>query len=77
MEVVVRTQAGRLKLDANVLDVARFLASVRGYNLDIEPMEPGRAKLTATHGNTGAIIRATGSSVVTAAKKLISLLTEE
>lgn len=76
MEVSVRTEKGNLVFDAQTLDVARLVASTRGFHLDIEPMGPGAAKLTATHHRTGAIIRANGTSVWHAAEKLINLLTE-
>lgn len=76
MEVVVRRESGLLSMDAEVLDVARLVASVRGFHLDIEPMGPGAAKLVATHGRTGAVIRANGASVNAAAEKLINLLTD-
>lgn len=77
MEVGVRTKDGVLNVNAGVLDVARLVASAHGFHLDIEPMAPGAAKLTATHGTTGAIVRANGSSVEAAAEKLIGLLTHE
>lgn len=76
MEVGVRTSRGLLSFDAEVLDVARLVASARGFHLDIEPMEPGRAKLTATHHRTGAIIRTNGNSAHAAAENLINLLTD-
>ncbi len=75
MEVIVRTTAGLLSLDADVLDVARLVASVRGFHLDIEPQAHG-AKLTATHHRTGAIVRANGGSAKLAAENLINLLTD-
>lgn len=76
LEVIVHTKHRSISVEADILDVARLVASARGFHLDIEPMEPGRAKLTATHGRTGAAIHANGTSVVTAAEKLIDLLTE-
>lgn len=75
MEVVVRTKTGLLTVYAEVLEVARLVASVRGFNLDIEPQVRG-AKLTATHQRNGAIIRASGATVGEAAENLITLLTD-
>ncbi len=38
--------------DVSPVDVARMVGSSFGYHTDLEPMEPGRFKLTATNGST-------------------------
>lgn len=63
--------------DAPTPAVAGLLAGAMGYTVDIEPWEPGRVKLTATHAKTGAVIRTNGSSPAEAAGKLINLLATE
>jgi hypothetical protein len=57
------------------MDVARLVASVLGFSLELEPMA-GHSKVTATHNRTGAVIRANGTSDTDAADNIIKLLTE-
>lgn len=73
MEVTVRTEDGDLSFVAPTLEVARLVASAHGFHVDVEPMEPGRVKLTATRSTT--TIRTTGSTENEAAAKLIKGLT--
>ncbi len=78
MEVVVQLKERQVSFESETLDVARLVASTFGWLVDLEPTGHGNAaKLTATHGRSGAIIRANGSSVVAAAEKLIGLLVEK
>ncbi len=75
MEVVVQLKQKRISFESETLDVARLVASTFGWAVDLEPTgQGGAAKLTATNGRTGAIVRTNGSSVVDAAEKLIDLL---
>ena len=48
MEVTV----GSVKLgDVDPIDVARMVGSIYGFHTDMEPMEPGKYKLTACSYN--------------------------
>jgi len=52
-----------------------MLASAHGFDVDCEPMEPGRVKLKATDGKR--TIAVTGATVNDAATKLLEKLTHE
>jgi hypothetical protein len=77
MEVTIRTEAGLLRLDAEALDTAMFLANVFGYSLDLEPTGTGGYTLTATHWRSDNRITANGKTIKAVSKKLIELLTNE
>ena len=51
MQVSVRTEEGYLSIESSALEVARMVASSRGFHLDCEPGEVGRVRLTAAHPN--------------------------
>ncbi len=56
--------------------VARLVAACCGFrDLDLEPMEPGKMKLTAT--GPGRVVTYTGSSVFDVCEKLIDALAGE
>ena len=73
MQVTVRTEEGDLSFEAPTIEVARLVASAHGFHVDVEPMEPGRVKLTASRGK--ATIHCSGPTVNGAAAKLIKGLT--
>ena len=76
MEVTIRRAPGvKVTFHSESLDVARLVASTFGYDVDIEPGEPGKNKLTATDRRTGHTVTANGTSPTVAAEKLIELLT--
>lgn len=61
MEVTVsKVRLGNL----SPIDVARMVGSAFGYSTDMEPMEPGRVKLTATNGKTTLRYNGTSHSEV-------------
>ena len=74
MELTLRQDERSLTFEAPTLEVARLVASACGWEVDVEPLEPGRVSLKA-HRN-GATIGVTGTTVYDAAEKLISRLTE-
>ena len=80
MEVTIRpsglSDRDVIRLNCDVLEVSRMLASTLGFDLDIEPGAPGHAKLTARHQKTNVEIIANGTSVRDAAKNLINLLAD-
>lgn len=69
METAIRTEDGWISFDAPTLEVARLIASASGFNVDVEPGEPGKVKLTAQRGNI--TITTNGSTVYDAAEKLL------
>ena len=69
MNVSVTTEEGVLSFEAPTIEVARLVASAHGFHVDMEPMEPGRVKLTARRGE--ATINCSGATVNDAAAKLI------
>lgn len=77
MEVTIRTETGLLRLDAEALDAAVFLANVFGYGLDLEPTGSGGYTITASHWRSENRIVANGKSIKAVSKKLIELLTNE
>ncbi len=72
MVVDVHTDEGKLSFEAPTLEVARLVANSLGYNVDLEPMEPGKCRLTAQKGSI--TIRINGTTVYDAAGKLIKKL---
>ena len=76
MEVTIRTEAAILRLDAEALDAAVFLANVFGYGLDLEPFGD-HFTITATHFRYPNRLIAKGKSVKAVAKKLIDILVGE
>lgn len=78
MEVAFRTKNGVVSVDAPELEVARLVAACRGYHVDVEPMEPGKYRLTASATSPsggGAVIRLNGESLEAVSVKLIETLT--
>ncbi len=75
MEIAIRVKNGVTVVNAPELEVARMVATCRGYECDIEPMEPGKYRLTASKG--GATIRLNGASLEDVSLKLIETLTPE
>lgn len=75
MRVTVETAEGNLNFEAPTLEVARLVASAHGFDVDLEPMEPGRVKLRAHRGKT--TINCTGSTENDAAEKLLKGLIHE
>ena len=73
MEVAIRVKNGVTVVNAPELEVARLVATSRGYHVDVEPMEPGKYRLTASKG--GATIRLNGASLEDVSLKLIETLT--
>lgn len=68
------TQTVRVK--TGPLEVARLVAGSAGfYDVDVEPMEPGRARVTAYGVNRRIVTN--GVSVPDACDKLIRLLVQE
>lgn len=76
MDVTIWTETGLLRLDAEALDTAVFLANVFGYSLDLEP-NGNSYTLTAEHWRSQNRIVAKGKTIKATAKKLIELLTSE
>lgn len=72
MEVIIKTSDGDLGFIATTIEVARLVASAHGFHVDVEPMEPGRVKVTARR--LEATIHCSGSSVNDAASKLIGYM---
>ena len=72
MEAAVKTTEGWLKFEVSTLEIARLVASARGFMCDLEPGAPGAVKLTATDGESTIITN--GSTVYDAAEKLIGKL---
>lgn len=77
MEVaVLREGKPVLWVTATSLEVARMVATSFGFeDVDVEPGEPGRCKVTATGPNKTVV--ANGTSAKDACQKLIELLTGE
>ncbi len=75
METAIRTDDGWLSFHAPTLEVARLVASASGFNVDCEPGEPGKVKLTATRGSITIVTH--GTTNYDAAEKLIRKLTHE
>ena len=74
MEVTLQTDMGPLSFTATSLEVATLLASVYGWEVDVEPMA-GSVKVTARRGE--ATIKVNGNTVGEAADKLIRSMTNE
>ncbi len=65
-----------LAFKAPTLEVARMVAGAAGYtDVDIEPMEPGRVKVTAVKGDK--VLRIIGETVQDVCGKLIGKLRKE
>lgn len=54
------------------IDVARMVGSIFGYSTDMEPMEPGRFRLTATDGKN--TLRYNGSSHSEVCERFVNAL---
>ena len=65
----IETGHGKVDVNADVLDVVRMVASTAGYMVDIEPMEPGKFRITATR--EAGSIRVHGPTLYEAADELI------
>ncbi len=74
MEVTIKySTSAPLVINCNSLDVARLVASRMGFDdVDVQPMEPGRATVTATGKNR--TVRFTGTDIYNACYKLIDAL---
>ncbi len=73
---VVTGEYESISFQAPTLDVARLVASAHGFHVDVEPMEPGRVKLTASSlVKDGVTIHCSGSTLNEAAASLIKRLT--
>ncbi len=60
-------------MNCHILELTRLLASSTGYHdVDVEPMEPGRVKITA-HGS-GPKLHFSGKDLEDACRKLIESL---
>lgn len=75
--IIVHNENGHpLIIDCNTLEVARLVAFHSGFDdVDVQPMEPGRATVTATGKNR--TIRFTGTDIYNACYKLIEALALE
>jgi len=71
VRVTVELDKGRMSCEAPTLEVARLVASAHGYDVDLEPMEPGRVKLTAVHRKKGTTISFSGSGENEVAFKML------
>ena len=71
MRITVDTDDGYMSFEAPTLEVARLVASAHGYDVDLEPMEPGRVKLTATHRKKGTTIAYSGKGENEVAHKML------
>lgn len=78
MEIVVWYDPFRapLRMNCNSLEVTRIVAFNSGFDdIDVQPMEPGRATVTATGKNR--TVRFTGTDIYDACYKLIVALATE
>lgn len=67
---------GKLKLNVLPVNVARMIAATAGYSVDLEPMEPGRVKVTATKDGAGPL-HGTGKNVDDACLDIINKIVKE
>ncbi len=76
MHVDVTTSDGTVGFEASTLEVARMVASVFGFEVDLEPQMAGKStvKLTASH-RTKATLVFNGKNINEAAGGLIKALT--
>lgn len=68
----LETGNGWQEFSAPTVDVARLVANVCGYSVDVEPMEPGRVLVRAESASAKLTFR--GTTVHDACQKLIESL---
>ena len=72
----MQVTVGKLVFNAWSVNVARLVGATAEYDIDVEPMEPGKVRITAT-GHAGGKIVVTGKTHDDACEQIINRLAGE